>query len=114
MQKPLSSQASALSIASLESLALPADYRRPPVASSEPTEDWERQWAEAEKARGVLAQQRWGDALSLANTALKTSNRNTPALSMLYYIQGRSLRELSRQEEAVRSYQKAIELNASR
>ena len=77
-------------------------------------EDWKTQWKEAEKARGILAERQWEDALSLAKSALTMSNRNTPALSMLYYVQGRALRELSREEEAIRSYQQAIELNANR
>ena len=112
--KSRSSQSSNLSIESLEAQAIPADYRRPPEEMDGQTEDWKIQWKEAEKARGILAERQWEDALSLANSALKMSNRNTPALSMLYYVQGRALRELSREEEAIRSYQQAIELNANR
>jgi hypothetical protein len=97
------------STTALEALALPSDYLPPTFKSEVPT-----QWELAEIARGLMIENKPSEALSMAIEGLSLSSKNTPELSMLHYIIGRTSRELNQESAARAAYEKAIALNAIR
>jgi hypothetical protein len=104
-------QNQAQSTTTLEALALPSDYLPPPegIENQVPT-----QWEIAETARGLMIENKLNEALSMATTGLTLSSKNTPELSMLHYVIGRTSRQLNQDSTARDAYEKAIALNALR
>lgn len=101
--------AQAQSTTALEALALPSDYLPPTFKSEVPT-----QWEIAESARGLMIKNKPNEALALAVSGLSLSAKNTPELSMLHYVIGRTSRQLNQDSAARAAYEKAIALNALR
>ena len=101
--------AQAQSTTALEALALPSDYLPPTFKSEVPT-----QWEIAESARGLMIKNKPNEALALAVSGLSLSSKNTPELSMLHYVIGRTSRQLNQDSAARAAYEKAIALNALR